>query len=1038
MLGAIGNQTLFEGDSLGLAISAVDLDGDTLAITAEPLVLNMSFVDNGDGTAFFQFMPNYTQSGIYNVTFAVTDGVDADTEFVQITVFETGNQPPVLAPIDSAYFITEGFILDIPISATDPDEDSLILSADSLVTNMTFTDNGDGTGLFNFSPSFLQSGDYVVTFSVFDGTVYDSATTYIHVAEEGNQPPILDPIGPQTVLEGDSLVINVSATDPEGYTPSLFVSGNPDSSFFTDFGDGTGRFVFYPDFYSAGTERVRFTAVDDGGFSDFEEVLITITDVNLPPIITFSGDTVVHQGDTTIISIVVTDSSDQTPGPISLSNGYLPMNSEFNITGNGTGEFIFYPDYNQLGADSAYFFATDSDDPPLTDTRWLNLSVIQTNRSPILDPINPGIVNEGDTLIMDISAIDPDGDSIVMFINCNCSEPLPARSEFVDNGDGTAQFIFYPDFTQAGIYIIYFAATDGDLIDTDPTFIQVVGMGNQVPTLNTIGPLTVVEGDTLDVLISSADPDSTIAVFSLEGAPYNLVFTDSSNNIATIHYEPFYNQAGIYNMLIVATDVEGAADSEYVDLTVVEAGNQSPQLNPISDRTVLEGDVLEFLISASDPDSTIPVLAAQNLPPNAAFVDSSNGFGYFSFTPNFFQAGVYQIIFSAVDSQDSTIADSDTVSITVTNFNRSPVISPIGSQSLNEGDTLIFDVISIDPDSTIPNLVVLSPPRNSTFINHGDGTGTYTFIPDFFQAGIDSVRFMAVDSQDPTLFVSMTVHLEVFDVNRPPVLSPIADTIIGDGFMLSFPVSSFDPDSTTPTLFYRNLPDSAVFMDFGDGTGMFQWRPGFNDIGLYQMTFGCIDQFDPALADSQVVNIEVITSGNHPPIFNPILPQFVNALDTLNVLIIAVDPEGDAITISLVDTLPTGMVFADSGGGVASLFWAPTYEQGGDHSITVVATDDSLYTDTTQVNITVITYIRGDANGSGELNGLDVIYLVNYFKGGPAPDPIESGDANGSGTTNGLDVIYLVNYFKGGPPPPPVSPGGGGAIDRFFDLSGKR
>jgi hypothetical protein len=63
-------------------------------------------------------------------------------------------------------------------------------------------------------------------------------------------------------------------------------------------------------------------------------------------------------------------------------------------------------------------------------------------------------------------------------------------------------------------------------------------------------------------------------------------------------------------------------------------------------------------------------------------------------------------------------------------------------------------------------------------------------------------------------------------------------------------------------------------------------------------------------------------------------------------------------------------------------------------------------------------YIPGDANNSGEVNGLDVIFLVSFLKGiGPAPDPYLGGDANGSCTVNGLDVTYLVSYFKGGDPP---------------------
>jgi hypothetical protein len=66
-----------------------------------------------------------------------------------------------------------------------------------------------------------------------------------------------------------------------------------------------------------------------------------------------------------------------------------------------------------------------------------------------------------------------------------------------------------------------------------------------------------------------------------------------------------------------------------------------------------------------------------------------------------------------------------------------------------------------------------------------------------------------------------------------------------------------------------------------------------------------------------------------------------------------------------------------------------------------------------------VDYLAGDANGSGSVNGLDVVYMVGYLKDEfPPPDPILAGDANGDCMTNGLDVIYLLAYFKGlGPEP---------------------
>jgi hypothetical protein len=69
--------------------------------------------------------------------------------------------------------------------------------------------------------------------------------------------------------------------------------------------------------------------------------------------------------------------------------------------------------------------------------------------------------------------------------------------------------------------------------------------------------------------------------------------------------------------------------------------------------------------------------------------------------------------------------------------------------------------------------------------------------------------------------------------------------------------------------------------------------------------------------------------------------------------------------------------------------------------------------------VTVYAYLAGDPNGSGTVNILDCTYIINYlYKGGPAPNPLQSGDVNGNGSTNILDVTYLINYlYKGGPAP---------------------
>lgn len=61
----------------------------------------------------------------------------------------------------------------------------------------------------------------------------------------------------------------------------------------------------------------------------------------------------------------------------------------------------------------------------------------------------------------------------------------------------------------------------------------------------------------------------------------------------------------------------------------------------------------------------------------------------------------------------------------------------------------------------------------------------------------------------------------------------------------------------------------------------------------------------------------------------------------------------------------------------------------------------------------------GDADGSGEVNLVDIVYHVNWiFAGGPAPIDEAAGDCNCDSRPNIGDAVYLVNYlYLSGPAP---------------------
>ncbi len=86
ILDNISAKTVGEGNNLSFRVHATDSNGGGIILTAENLPTNANFFDSGNGAGGFNFSPDTTQGGVYNVRFIASDGELKDTLMVQITV----------------------------------------------------------------------------------------------------------------------------------------------------------------------------------------------------------------------------------------------------------------------------------------------------------------------------------------------------------------------------------------------------------------------------------------------------------------------------------------------------------------------------------------------------------------------------------------------------------------------------------------------------------------------------------------------------------------------------------------------------------------------------------------------------------------------------------------------------------------------------------------------------------------------------------------------------------------------------------------
>ena len=908
-----GPQVVNEGQVLTFGFTATDPDLSTPSFSVLNLPANAVLTDSANGAGSITFSPDFTQAGLFSISIVASDGTLADTGIVSVTVNNVNRAPVVADPGPQS--VNENQSLTIGVSSSDPDATIPTLSALNLPVFASFVDSANGAGSVTLNPNFTQSGVYNISIVATDGSLADTQAVAITV-NNVNQAPILANIGAQNVAEGNTLDLHITSTDADGTTPTLTALNVPLNATFTDSANGAGGFSFTPDNTQSGVYFVSFIA-SDGTLADTIVVSITVGNSNLPPAITVPGPQNVDEGLTLEFGVSATDPDATIP---TLSALNLPANAVFTDSANGAGGLVFSPDFTQAGVYNVSFVATDGS---LADTAVVAITVNNVNRAPVLADPGPQSVNENQSLTFGVSSSDPDA-TIPTLSALN----LPAFAVFTDSANGSGSVTLNPDFTQSGVYNISIVATDGTLADTQAVAITVNDV-NQAPVIANIGAQNVAEGSTLDLHVTSSDADGATPVLTALNVPLNATFTDSANGAGGFSFTPDNTQSGVYNVSFIASD-GSLADTLVVSITVGNS-NLPPAITVPGPQNVDEGLTLEFGVLATDPDATIPTLSAFNLPANAVFTDSLNGAGGLVFSPDFTQAGVYNVSFVATDG---SLADTAVVAITVNNVNRAPVVADPGPQSINEGLVLAVGVSASDPDATIPTLSALNLPANAVFADSLNGAGSVTFSPDFTQAGIFVVSIIATDG---TLADTVAMNITVNDVNRAPVLAAIGPKSTTEGLILTFRVSATDADGTTPTLSTGALPANAVFTDSANGAGSLRFAPDFSQAGIYNVAFVTSDG---VLADTEIVAITVLNFGtNSEPIITAIPDTTAVEGGSLSLTVTVSDPDGVTPPELSVNTSLRNYTFVDNRNNTGTLTYTPGYTNAGLDTIRVFATD---------------------------------------------------------------------------------------------------
>jgi tripartite motif-containing protein 71 len=345
-----------------------------------------------------------------------------------------------------------------------------------------------------------------------------------------------------------------------------------------------------------------------------------------------------------------------------------------------------------------------------------------------------------------------------------------------------------------------------------------------------------------------------------------------------------------------------------------------PIIAGIGNKTVNEGQTLNFTVTAVDVDGGPLTYSISNKPTTAGFDPATHTF---TWTPGYNESGVYpNVTFTVTDNSTPQKSVTETITITVGNVNQAPVLSQIGPQTVKEDETLQFTLSATDPDAGDTLTFSISDlPAGAAFDAQ---TRTFTWKPSFTQGGQNyTVRFTVTDNGSPPRAASEEVTITVGNVNRPPVMATIGNKTVDEDKTLEFTISATDPDENEVALSFAasNIPAGAAF---NPATRTFSWTPGYDQAGEYTVVFTVTDS--GGLSDSETVTIAV-GNVNRSPVLDPIGPKTVPENQPLTFPVTGHDPDGDNLTFNA-ENLPPGATFSGQ-----TFEWTPTFDQAGNYTV---------------------------------------------------------------------------------------------------------
>ena len=474
------------------------------------------------------------------------------------------------------------------------------------------------------------------------------------------------------------------------------------------------------------------------------------------------------------------------------------------------GDFSWTPATDQSGSYTVTFTVEDGQGG--SDSETIAITVSNSNQPPVIASIEDKTVLEGSELKVSLSATDPDGNNLIY--------TLTDAPQGVTLNDSV--LTWFPGYDTSGDYDVSVSVADDNGAMATASFRVVVNDVNRPPIIGLISDVSVTSGETVEVTISTIDPDGNSVSLSVSDLPPGATLQDSM-----FSWSPRLIDVGGHSVTFYADDGSGGRDTIAVAIAVTaQEGLSSPvsmdldealgdQMMTAKPVSVNESVFIEFHLA---PDIEITGFGLKiEYDPTWVTIDQA------SFMPNFGPDGSVLPLVSVTEgiAQLGAVNQAEggsTGHVATIKFDL--------PQKLKEPTNIILKEVTLkfsdrdDVSLEVSEVLILSP---QVLKGDFDGNGVVDFL-DFFSFAdafgtTDSDSAYDFDNDGSVGFSDFFIFADAFGNEERSKLIALARTVLGLPEVAYLNQNYPNPFNSTTTISYSISSQSTVVLSIYDLNG---------------------------------------------------------------------------------------------------------------------------------------------------------------------------------------------------------------------------